>query len=173
MNVQERCGTEMSAVLMAICLQSGCQAYSMSNIIREVVSEPLTLDYFHERIAKGWTVAAVEWRKLPVEGEQPVAPDTGWQDIPYGQRIAPDCGHLVEDRLETDVLLSIYEKVVAGWRPTAIATELNTRGYRTRHGSHWTPGAVFDLLPRLIELSPRLQQRPDWPSRRAKLAIIT
>jgi hypothetical protein len=71
-----------------------------------------------------------------------------------------------------DVLLFIYERVVSGWRPPELAAELNHHGYHTRRGSPWTASAVFDLLPRLIELSPKLQARPDWPSRRAKLTVI-
>ena len=143
----------------------------MSERIRDAISEPLTLEYFHRRTAEGWTIAAVEWMKpsssigIPVE-------DTHLEEVPYGQRISKDCGHLTEDSYEMDVLLFIYEKVVGGWRPTQIAAELNNRGFRTRSKSHWTPAAVFDLLPRLIELSPKLQSRPDWPSRRAKLEII-
>ncbi len=71
-----------------------------------------------------------------------------------------------------ELLLFIYERVVSGWRPPELAVELNHHGYRTRHGLSWTAGEVFDLLPRLIELSPKLQARPDWPRRRAKLTVI-
>lgn len=143
----------------------------MADRIRDVIAGPLTFDYFGQRTAKGWTVVAVEWRKPSVTGE-PLVEEADSQETPYGQRISLDCGHLVEDKLEMDVLLFIYERVVSGWRPTEIAAEMNKRGYRTRHLLPWTPAAVFDLLPRLIELSPKLQGRPDWPSRRAKLTVV-
>ena len=144
----------------------------MSDRVRDIISGPLTLDYFHQRIAKGWALSAVEWRKPSAEEGEAPALETQLQEVPYGQRISQDCGHLVEDAIEMDVLLFIYERVVSGWRPVELAAELNHHGYRTRRGSPWTASAVFDLLPRLIELSPKLQARPDWPSRRAKLAVI-
>ena len=99
-------------------------------------------------------------------------PESLFEEIPYGQRVADDCKHLTDNPSEMEIVLSIYEKVVAGWRPTDIASELNVRGYRTRGGSLWTATMVFDLLPRLIQLSPKLQSRPDWPSLRAKIEVI-
>ena len=142
-----------------------------ADLIRDIISGPLTLDYFNQRTAKGWIISAVEWRKpLTKESETP-APEMDVQEVPYGQHIAQDCGHLVDDAFEMDVLLFIYERVVSGWPPTELAAELNNHGYRTRRGSLWTASAVFDLLPRLIELSPKLQAQPDWPSRRAQLTV--
>jgi hypothetical protein len=143
----------------------------MSDLIRDVISGPLTLDYFNQRTVKGWAISAVEWRKPSTKESEASSPETDPQEVPYGQRVAQDCGHLVDDAFEMDVLLFIYERVVSGWRPTELAAELNSHGYRTRRGSPWTASAVFDLLPRLVELSPKLQARPDWPSRRAKLRI--
>ena len=144
----------------------------MSDRVRDIISGPLTPDYFQQRTAKGWIVTAVEWRKPVMQEEESPTPAGSQQEVPYGQRVAPDCGHLVEDEYEMELLLFIYEKTVSGWRPTEVAAELNHRGYRTRPGSYWTAGAVFDLLPRLVELSPKLQARPDWPLRRAKLTVI-
>jgi hypothetical protein len=141
----------------------------MANRLRDVMTEPLTMEYVNRRLDEGWTLSAVEWVKPQVG--QP-APDGALDDIPYGQRISADCKHLIDDPLEMDALYTIYEKVIAGWRPTQIANELNERGRRTRAGLPWTPNAVFDLLPRLVELGPKLQSRPDWPARRASLEII-
>ena len=143
----------------------------MADRIHDVIAGPLTFDYFRQRTAKGWIVVAVEWRK-PSAVDEPLAEEADSQEPPYGQRISLDCGHLVEDKPEIDLLLFIYERVVSGWRPVEIAAEMNQRGYRTRRQLPWTPAEVFDLLPRLIELSPKLQGRPDWPSRRAKLTVI-
>jgi hypothetical protein len=145
----------------------------MPQLVRDVISTPLTLEYFNRRTADGWVVQAVEWAK-PGEGVEhyAAAADEGMQEVPYGLRVAKDCGHLIQDEYEASVLLFIYEQVVAGRRPVQIATDLNERGYRTRRDMPWTPGTVFELLPRLIESSPKLQKRPDWPMRRAKLEII-
>ena len=141
--------------------------------VREVVSEPLTLDYFQERMARGWKLAAVEWqtsaalRSVDFRSQEQV-----FEQVPYGLRIADDCNHLIEDPTEVEALISIYEKVVEGKRPAQIAAELNQAGFRTRGNGLWTPGAVFDLLPRLIEAGPKLLRRPDWPERRSKLEVI-
>ena len=140
--------------------------------IRDIISAAPTLDYFQKRANEGWVLAAIEWIKPALDSEHPTGENAQWQDVPYGQRVAPDCDHLVEEPFEMNVLLAIYEKIIAGWRPIAIANELNLRGYRMRNQGLWTPGAVFDLLPRLIELSPLLHKRPEWPPRRAKLEVI-
>ena len=144
----------------------------MTERIRDVISQQLTLQYFHQRIAAGWAVAAVEWVKPSATAEEPIPESAPLEEVPYGQRIAKDCGHLTDDPYEMTVLVLIYEKVVSGWRPTQIAGHLNNHGLRARGSSSWTAAAVFDLLPRLIELSPKLQSRPDWPARRAKLEVL-
>ncbi len=141
----------------------------MPNRIRDLMTAPLTVDYIKRRTDEGWVAAAVEWVQ-----PEPVAQRTETLDeVPFGQRVSADCKHLADDPVETGVLVAIYEKVVAGWRPAKIAEYLNERDYRTRHGDPWTPNTVFDLMPRLIELSPKLQRRPDWPTRRATLEIVT
>lgn len=142
----------------------------MPNRVRDLLKEPLNMDYVKRRTDEGWIASAVEWVK-PAESGAGDGP--AFEDVPYGQRVSSDCKHLTDDPLEMEVLFLIYEKVVAGWRPTHIAAELNNRGLHTRAGAQWTPTAVFDLMPRLIEISPRLQVRPDWPSRRAVLEIIS
>jgi hypothetical protein len=69
--------------------------------------------------------------------------------------------------LERTVLLLILEKIIREKRVTEIASELNEEGMRTRRGSPWTPSAVFDLFPRLIEAGPSLLKSADWQQRRA------
>lgn len=143
----------------------------MSSRLRDVMTEPLTMEYVKRRTDEGWMAAAVEWVKTAEP--EPVDEFDLLQEPAYGQRVSGDCKHLIDDPLEMDTLYMIYEKVVAGWRPTLIAAELNSRGRRTRAGGKWTPNAVFDLLPRLIEVSPKLQMRSDWPERRAALEIVS
>jgi hypothetical protein len=143
--------------------------------IRDLVSAPLTLDYFQQRQADGWVLAAVEWVRESVGSDSPKATptaETGTEELPYGFRIADDCTHLERDEREMETIELIFEKVVAGWRPTQIAEELSRRGLTTRQQRPWTPGAVFELLPRLIELSPGMLKRPEWPARRKNLEII-
>ncbi len=50
---------------------------------------------------------------------------------------------------------------------SVIADELNRRGHRTREGFRWTPISVFQMLPRLIEVGPKIFATREWQQRRA------
>jgi Recombinase len=143
----------------------------MPDRIRDLIIEPITMDYVKRRQADGWVAAAVEWVKSSESEASKREAKPQLDEVPYGQRISADCRHLMDDPREMNLLTLIYERVVAGWRPARIAIELNKDGHHTRSGAQWTPAAVFDLMPRLIELSPKFAGRPDWPSRRAALQI--
>ena len=39
--------------------------------------------------------------------------------------------------------------------------------------SNWTPGSVFDMLPRLIEVGPRVFSTQEWAMRRGKLMNVS
>jgi hypothetical protein len=52
---------------------------------------------------------------------------------------------------------------------STVAHELNRRGYYTREGSPWSPTALFNLLPRMIEVGPRLFASEEWMTRRQRL----
>ncbi len=67
--------------------------------------------------------------------------------------------------------MAMLELVVADKGAPLIAEELNQRGYRTRRGMRWTATAVFDLLPRMIELGPQLLTSADWQARRSQLNV--
>jgi hypothetical protein len=142
----------------------------MSSRFRDDISQPLTMDYFHQRLSQGWVLKAIEWAK-PFEQDD-AAPSRDQEEVPYGQRVSEDCGHLVEHPREMEVISFIYDGLIAGERPPQIAAALNERSYRTRRGLLWTAPAVYELMPRIIELSPRLQRRPDWPGHRAQLKVI-
>lgn len=146
----------------------------MAQRIRDIISAPVTLDYFQSRRGEGWTLAAVEWvRDMDESSERNAVPEvSGSEEIPYGYRVASDCSHLMEEPGEMEAVAIIFEKVVSGWRAPQIAQELNARSYRTRENRPWTAATVFDLLPRLIELSPRLLKRPEWPAKRKTLQVI-
>ena len=70
--------------------------------------------------------------------------------------------------VERTVLLLILEKIVREKAITQIANELNKEGFRTRRNTAWTPAVVFDLLPRLIEVSPALLKSHDWQQLRSR-----
>jgi hypothetical protein len=61
----------------------------------------------------------------------------------------------------------MLEQIVREKRIQEIAAELNRNGYATRAGLPWSPTDVFNLLPRLIEVGPRLLKSAAWQQRRA------
>jgi hypothetical protein len=143
---------------------------------RDLMGGPLTLDYFMRRAADGWTLAAVEWvREVEVpEGTTEAAPleiNVEPEEIPYGLRIGEDGLHLEPNPVETTVLLLILEKIVMEKRLNQVADDLNMRGFRTRRGTRWTSSTVFDLLPRLIEVGPKLLKSADWRERRSQISL--
>ena len=132
--------------------------------IREAFASPPDPEYLRERQAAGWRLAAIEWVR-DAAGAQPAAP----ADLPYGVRIAGDCLHLEEDPVEKQALVVMLEMIVQDTRLTQVASELNRRGFRTRQGQEWSPGEVFNLMPRLIEVGPRVFSSEEWIERRPRL----
>jgi hypothetical protein len=138
--------------------------------MRDLVTAPLTLDYFERRKQEGWTLVAVEWARTGAEAPGPTESGITSFEVPYGYRIGSDCHHLERDPTEFNVLSFIMERVVKEQSAPAIADELNLRGYRTRKGSRWTAAHVFDLLPQLVQVGPQILTMGDWPARRRQLA---
>ena len=116
---------------------------------------------------QGWRLVAVEWeRELPAtEGAAPPS-----EEVPFGLRVAQDAGRLEVDPSEQEVLFLMMDLTVQDGPYSAIADELNRRGYRTRQGMRWTPISVLQMLPRLIEVGPRIFATQEWQERRARLA---
>lgn len=135
---------------------------------RDLVTGQLTLDYFIRKAAEGWTLAAVEWVREVEDNVQaePFQVSATGEDIPYGVRLSGDGLHLEPNPLERTVLLLILNKIVQEKRITQIAAELNAEGFRTRNETYWTPSAVFELLPRLIEAGPMLLKSGEWQALR-------
>ncbi|MBV9761537.1 MAG: hypothetical protein JO340_13320 [Acidobacteriaceae bacterium] len=136
---------------------------------RDVIAGQLTLDYFMHKAAEGWTLAAVEWvREIPDRAAESKQVEVSFrpEEIPYGLRIAEDGMNLERNPLETVVMLMILEEIVKEKRITEIAEDLNVLGFKTRGGLGWSASAVFELLPRLIEMGPSLLKSPEWRERR-------
>ena len=87
------------------------------------------------------------------------------EEVPYGMRVASDCMHLEDNETEKQALTLMMDLIVEDWPLSKVAEELNKKGHRTRNGGNWTPGAVFDLLPRLIEVGPRIFSSAEWTAR--------
>lgn len=139
----------------------------MAQRSRDLINGPLTLDYLVQKTAAGWKVSAVEWIREVDEAQRPqVAGVFLDQEIPYGLRLSEDGSHLEQNPVEKTVLLLILDRIVRERRITEIAVELNAEGLRTRGGETWSPSAVFELLPRLIEAGPSLLKSSDWQDMR-------
>ena len=133
--------------------------------IREAFAAPPDPEYLRQREAAGWRMAAVEWVRDTGAGAG-AAPR---EDVPYGLRVAADCVHLEEDPTEKQALVVMLEMIIQDTRLTQVAAELNRRGFRTRTGREWSPGEVFNLMPRLIEVGPRVFSSEEWVERRPRL----
>jgi hypothetical protein len=134
---------------------------------REVLTNPLTASDLERRAAEGWRPVAVVWQRKVDDDQPPIADIT--EPVPYGLKIAEDCLALEQDVVEREALIVMLEMIIQEKPLAEIATELNRRGFRTRHNSDWTPGSVFDMLPRLIEVGPRVFSTQEWVVRRGKL----
>ena len=135
--------------------------------IRDVISGPLSPAIMQERIANGWQLVSMEWRReLPGDD----APSEGAfnEDIPYGLRISEDCTRLEVDLRENQVLIQMMDLLVQDFPFSSIASDLNEKGFRTRNGKMWSQVSVFNMLPRLIEIGPRLFSTEEWDARRHK-----
>jgi len=94
------------------------------------------------------------------------------EEVPFGLQVAKDGPRLEEDRTEQEVLFLMMELTIQDGPYSVIAEELNRRGHRTRQGIKWTPISVFQMLPRLIEVGPRIFATQEWQERRARLAKL-
>jgi hypothetical protein len=160
---------------MQNAIWDAAEAWPMTQRSRDVLPGQLTLDYFIRKAAEGWTLAAVEWvREVEVDDKtqtQPVEVLPSGEGVPYGLRLSDEGAHLESHPVERTVLLLILEKIVREKAISQIANELNSEGFRTRRNTDWTPSAVFELLPRLIEVSPGLLKSRDWQELRSRRPI--
>ena len=138
--------------------------------VREIISGPLNPDYLSQKTAAGWRLAAAIWER-PVEGAAPTG-RPAVEEVPYGLKISDDCCQLEEDLKEREALVVMLELIVQDKPLSQVAEELNQRGLRTRHQTKWTPGSVFDMLPRLIEVGPRIFTSEEWVVRRGRLMNV-
>ncbi|HEY6971941.1 MAG TPA: recombinase family protein [Candidatus Angelobacter sp.] len=138
-----------------------------SERIRESVMGPVDAEHMRQKTEAGWKLVALEWQR-EIPGEEPES-ETLIQEIPYGLRVAGDCLHLEENPDEKNALVMMMELIVREDPFSQIASELNERGFRTRTGGKWTPVLVFNMLPRLIEVGPKIFCSEEWESRRDRL----
>jgi hypothetical protein len=137
-----------------------------------MITQPLLEEIVRQRTAAGWHLVSLEWRRelpdaeAPTEGAFP-------EDIPYGLRISEDCKRLELDPNENQAMLQMMEMLVQDFPFSAIVSDLNEKGFRTRDGRRWSPVAIFNMIPRLIDVGPRLFSTDEWEVRRQKFARMT
>jgi hypothetical protein len=142
---------------------------------RETVNGLPALEYLARKVQDGWKLVGLEWER-EVAGAEPEAPGgepREWsEDIPYGLRVSDDCARLVESPAELEIVTIALDMIVEDCPLSRVADELNLRGYRTRQGNPWTPTALFSLLPRMIQVGPKLFTTEQWTTRRKRLPKV-
>jgi|ERR1017187_667207 hypothetical protein len=138
--------------------------------IREPLTGSPTLEYLNERMGAGWKLVALEWEK-PADSEMPATQEKV-EEIPYGLQVSADCLRLVENPTERQIVILALDMIVEDQPLSQVAEELNRRGHRTRDGKTWSPAALFNLLPRMIEVGPRLFVSEEWTRRRQRLPRV-
>ncbi len=135
--------------------------------IREVVWEPPSPHYLMEKARKGWTLVALEWeREMDPEEARAIGLVS---DVPYGLRVAANSLTLEEDPDERRIIGEILALIVRDdVRFSMVADALNAKGFCTRDGKPWTQTAIFDMLPRLIEVAPEVLSSEQWEALKAR-----
>jgi hypothetical protein len=140
--------------------------------VRETLTGLPTLEHLVGRVEKGWKLIAIEWERDAVSSPQPEEQQQIVQEIPFGLRVADDCSGLVESPSERQIVITALDMIVDDRPLSQVADELNRRGYKTREGTPWTSTALFILLPRMIEIGPRLFTSADWSARKQRLQRV-
>ncbi|HEY0701289.1 MAG TPA: hypothetical protein VGD60_00840 [Candidatus Acidoferrales bacterium] len=141
--------------------------------IREAVDGAIDPLYVKARQAAGWKLVGVEWERGAADSPRATVPEAGAvQNMPLGWRAVPDGSHLEEDPEEMQFLFAVMELMIQDISITKVTEELNRRGFRTRAGNAWGPVAIFNLLPRLVELTPRIFRSEEWVERRKNLTPV-
>ncbi|HLW52642.1 MAG TPA: recombinase family protein [Candidatus Angelobacter sp.] len=135
--------------------------------IREIVSGPVDPADWKQKTDAGWKLVALEWRR-EIEGEEPESA-TIMEEVPYGLRVAADCQRLEDDPHEREVLMQIMELIVQDLSVSEIASQLSRRGLRTRKNLPWSSVNIFNMLPRLIEVGPKMFSAEEWEARRDRV----
>ena len=135
--------------------------------IRQVLSSPFGPDELKIQTEQGWRIVAIEWEREVSQAElEAVKPG---EEPPFGLQVSKDSDQLEVNPTEREALFTMMELTVEEGPYSRIADELNRRGFRTRQGRSWTPVSVFQMLPRLIEVGPRIFSTQEWQERRDRL----
>lgn len=131
--------------------------------VRERISGAPSEQYFQVRSEAGWKLIAVEWERESAQARPPE------EEVPFGLKVAADCVHLQYEPTEMATMMLLMELIIQDFRFPRIVEEINKQGYRMRSGASWNEVAVFNLLPRLIEVGPHMFSTEEWMVRRDRL----
>ena len=140
--------------------------------IREPLTELPTLEYLVQRMEMGWRPTAIEWERDIVTLPASTGGGSYTEEIPYGLQVSPDCTGLVENPGEREIITIALDMIVEDCQLSRVANELNVRGFKTREGRPWTPSDLFSLLPRMIQVGPKLFTSETWLTRRQRLPKV-
>ena len=140
--------------------------------MRDVVSGVYSPQVIEQRMATGWQMVSIEWRRELPDSEAHTE-GVFSEEIPYGLRISDDCKRLEVDAEENRVLLMMMDLLGQDFSYSAIVSALNESGFRTRDGRPWSRIAVFNMMPRLIDVGPRIFNSDEWEQRRLKFVRRT
>lgn len=135
--------------------------------VRQVLSSPFGAEELKDQTEQGWKIVAIEWEREVPEAASPAA--SAGEEPPFGLKVAKDSDQLEVNPTEREALFLMMELTVQEGPYSRIADELNRRGFRTRQGFRWSPVSVFQMLPRLIEVGPRIFSTEEWQERRRRL----
>lgn len=135
--------------------------------LRELVTGTIDPQRLQERIEAGWRPVAIEWER---EAKEASRGGNGFvEEVPYGMQVAHDCFHLVENPTERAALVLMMDLIVEDHPLSHVARELNLKGFRTREGQAWNQVAVFNMLPRLVDVGPKIFSSTEWEARRKRV----
>ncbi len=137
--------------------------------MRDVISGPFSPEVIRQRTSAGWQLVSIEWRRELPESEAPTEGAFN-EEIPYGLRISDDCRRLEVDPKEHQALMLMMELLVQDFSYSSIVSDLNEKGFRMRDGRPWSRVAVFNMIPRLIEVGPGFFSSDEWEKRRRQFA---
>ena len=136
--------------------------------MRDAVSGAPDPDQIQRRLAEGWLMVAIEWKRQRADAPSAALGECS-EEIPYGLRISADCASLESDPEERQVLMEMLEMLAEDCSYSTIVHRLNSRGYPMRDGRPWNRIAVFRMIPRLIEVGPSFFFSSEWASRRGRI----
>ena len=135
--------------------------------VKDRISGPFSPTLITERQKAGWQLVSLEWRRELPESETPHESEH-MEEIPYGLRLSDDGMRLEIDPYENSVLMQMMDLLSQDFSYSQIVSALNERGLRTRTNSPWDRVSLHKMMPRLIEVGPRLFAEDKWKSFQAR-----